>query len=253
MRLNGRVALVTGSSRGIGAAIAKKLAAEGAKLILHASSDPARAEAVAASIRESGGTAGIVLGDMTDAEAPTRIVREAFAFHAALDILVNNAGGGSGGLMVDNDVAKIDYGIALNLRAPMLSAAEFARLTQSPHGRVIMISSATATHGAPGVSIYTAAKAGLEAFARSAAQELGERGITVNTVSPGPTRTEMVKDPTWFDKVGKFAALKRAGLPEDIADVVAFLASDDSRWLTGQTLQATGGQPTTAANLSRWI
>jgi 3-oxoacyl-[acyl-carrier protein] reductase len=253
MRLSGRVALVTGSSRGIGAGIAKRLAADGARVILHASADPTRAEAIAATIREAGGTADIVLGDLTTAEAPIRIAQQAFAIHGALDILVNNAGGGSGGMIVDNDVAKIDHGIALNLRGPMLATGEFARLTQSPHGRVIMISSNTATHGAPGVSIYAAAKAGLESFARAAAQELGARGITVNTVAPGPTRTEMVRDPTWFDKVGAFAALKRAGTPEDIADVVAFLASDESRWLTGLTLHATGGQPTTAANLSRWI
>ena len=253
MRLSGRVALVTGSSRGIGAGIARRLAADGAKLVLHATSDPAKAEVVAAAIRAAGGCADIVLGDLTSAEAPTRIVEEAFAFHDTLDILVNNAGGGSPGMVVDLDASRIDRGIALNLRAGMQSTAAFARLTRSPHGRVIMITSNAATHGAPAVSIYSAAKAGLESFARAAAQELGERGITVNAVAPGPTRTDMVKDPTWFDKVGAFAALKRAGTPEDIADIVAFLASDDSRWLTGLTLQASGGQPTTAANISRWI
>ena len=253
MRLSGRIALVTGSSRGIGAGIARRLAADGAKLILHATADPGKVEIVAASIREAGGTADIVFGDLTTANAPARIVQEAFAFHGALDILVNNAGGGSPGMVTDLDATRIDRGIALNLRAGMLSTAEFARLTKSPHGRVIMITSNAATHGAPAVSIYSAAKAGLEAFARAAAQELGERGITVNAVAPGPTRTDMVKDPTWFDKVGAFAALKRAGTPEDIADIVAFLASDESRWLTGLTLQASGGQPTTAANISRWI
>jgi 3-oxoacyl-[acyl-carrier protein] reductase len=253
MRLNGRVALVTGSSRGIGAGIAKRLAADGARLILHAASEPARVEGVAAAIREAGGSVDIVFGDLTTAEAPVRIVQEAFAIHGTLDILVNNAGAGRPGMVTDLDAAAIDWGVALNLRAGMLSTAEFARLTQSPHGRVINITSNAATHGAPAVSVYSAAKAGLEAFSRAAAQELGERGITVNAVAPGPTRTDMVKDPTWFDKVGRFAALRRAGTPEDIADIVAFLASDEGRWLTGLTLQASGGQPTTATNISRWI
>ncbi len=249
MRLDGRIAMVTGSSRGIGAAIARRLAADGAKLILHASSDPARAEDVAESIRADGGSADIVLGDLTTSEAPVRIVSEAFAVHGALDILVCSAGGGSGGMIVDHDVEKIDRGIALNMRAGLLSTAEYARLTKSPYGRVIMISSNAATHGAPAVSIYAAAKAGLESFARAAAQELGERGITVNSVAPGPTRTDMVNNAGWFDKVGAWAALRRAGRPDHIADVVAFLASDEARWLTGLTLQATGGQITTAANL----
>lgn len=253
MRLNGRVALVTGSSRGIGAGIARRLAADGARLVLHATSDPARVEMVAAAIREAGGTADIVFGDLTTTDAPIRVVQEAFAFHGALDILVNNAGAGRPAMVVDLDAAAIDWGIALNLRGPMLSTAEFARLTQSLHGRVINISSNAATHGAPAVSVYSAAKAGLESFTRAVAQELGERGITVNAVAPGPTRSDMVKDPTFFDKVGRFAALRRAGTPEDIADIVAFLASDESRWLTGLTLQASGGQPTTAANISRWF
>src|SRR5690606_8248926 len=114
-----------------------------------------------------GGTADIVLGDLTTSEAPVRIVQEAFACHDALDILVCNAGGGSGGMVTDLDADKIDRGIALNLRAGMLSTAEYARLTRSDHGRVIMISSNAATHGAPGVSIYASAKAGLESFARA--------------------------------------------------------------------------------------
>jgi 3-oxoacyl-[acyl-carrier protein] reductase len=249
MRLRDRVALVTGSSRGIGAAIARRLAADGAKLVLHASANAEKAEAVAASIREAGGSAQVVIGDLRDGEAPVRVVREAFAVHGALDILVCNAGGGESGLVVDHDLAKVDRILSLNLRAVILSTAEYARLTKSPHGRVVVISSGAATHPAYAASIYAAAKAGAEAFARSAAQELGERGITVNSVAPGTTVTDRVEGAPWTEIIPRWTALRRLGKPDDIADVVAFLASDEARWLTGQTLLANGGLVTTAATI----
>ena len=249
MRLAGRTAFVTGSSRGIGAAIVRRLAADGAKVVLHARRDPARADAVAADIRAQGGEAHVVLGDLTEGETAARVVQDAFAIHGALDILVCNAGGGEPGLAVDRSVEAIDRILALNLRAVILSTIEFARLTNSPHGRVVLISSGSATHPAYGATIYAAAKAGAEAFMRSVAQELGERGITLNTVAPGTTRTEMIAGQSWPEKIPKWAALKRIGEPEDIADIVAFLASDEARWLTGVTLAANGGLITTAANI----
>jgi 3-oxoacyl-[acyl-carrier protein] reductase len=244
-----RVALVTGSSRGIGAAIARRLAADGAKLVLHAKSDPTRANAVAEEIRAKGGTADVVLGDMETTDAPIRIVQEAFAFHGALDIMVCNAGGGGGGFITDVDLELITRCMSVNLRSIILSTGEYARLTKSPHGRIVVISSGAATHPAYASSIYASAKAGAEAFARSVAQELGERGITVNSVAPGTTETEMIAGMTWTQKVPRWAALRRVGQPADIADIVAFLASDDSRWLTGATLPANGGLVTTASNI----
>ena len=192
MRLAGRIAFVTGSSRGIGAAIARRLAADGAKLVLHARGDTARANAVAEEIRAGGGSADVVTGNLVEGETAAQVVQDAFAVHGALDILVCNAGGGETGLAVDKNVEAIDRILALNLRAVILSTIEFARLTQSPHGRVVLISSGSATHPAYGATIYAAAKAGAEAFMRSVAQELGERGITLNTVAPGTTRTEMI-------------------------------------------------------------
>lgn len=249
MRLTGRTALVTGSSRGIGAAIARKLAADGARLILHASRDPVRADAVADEIRAAGGEAAVVIGDLTEGETAIRIVEQAFAAYGALDVLVLNAGGGSSGLAQDLSVETIDRTLALNLRATILASAEFARLSQSPHGRIVFISSGMATHAAPGVSVGAAAKAGSECFIRSLAQELGPRGITCNSVAPGCTRTEMIAGQTWPDAVPPWTALRRLGEPEDIADVVAFLASDEARWLTGLTLAANGGLVTTAANI----
>lgn len=249
MRLKNRVALVTGSSRGIGAAIAKRLAADGAAVILHAVQNVDKAQAIAESIRQAGGEAEVVQGDLATEAAPIQIVREAFAFKGQLDILVCNAGGSRGGKVVDCDVAEVNRVIALNLRAVMLLTAEFARLTQSVHGRVVFISSGAATHPAYGASTLSAAKAGAEAFIRSAAQELGERGITLNTVQPGPTETDRIAGQAWTAKIPPWTALRRLGKPEDIADVVAFLASDEARWLTGVTLAANGGMITTAANI----
>ncbi len=244
MRLEGRVALVTGSSRGIGAAIARRLAADGARVVVHAREQAARAEALA---EEIGGH--FVMGDLAEGEIACEVVRAAHAVHGALDILVLNAGGGSQGLAVDLTTEVIDRTLALNLRATILACAEYARLSQSPHGRVVFISSGMATHGAPGVSAGAAAKAGSEGFIRSLAQELGPRGTTCNTVAPGCTRTEMIAGQTWPDQVPPWTALRRLGEPEDIADVVAFLASDEARWLTGLTIAANGGLVTTAANI----
>ncbi|MCB2080121.1 MAG: SDR family oxidoreductase [Novosphingobium sp.] len=249
MNLSGRTALVTGSSRGIGAAIARKLAAEGANVVLHARTEHERADRLAAEIRDQGGTADVVMGDLTEGETATDVVRDAFAVHGALDILVCNAGGGRGGLAVDQSVEAIDAVLALNLRSTILAACEFARLTKSEHGRIVFISSGMATHPAPGVSIGAAAKAGAEGFLRSLAQELGGRGITCNSVAPGCTRTEMIAGQSWPDAVPPWTALRRLGEPEDIADIVAFLASDDARWITGATIPANGGLVTTAANI----
>jgi 3-oxoacyl-[acyl-carrier protein] reductase len=249
LRLANRVALITGSSRGIGAAIATRLASDGATVILHAKSDPARANAVAEKIRASGGVADVVLGDLETSQAPISVVQKAFGLHGKLDILICNAGCGGGGMVVNHNPELIDRCVAVNLRAVILSTSEFARSTKSPHGRVVVISSGAATHPAYGSSVYAAAKAGAEAFARSAAQELGERGITVNVVSPGTTRTEMVAGMSWVEKVPRWAALRRVGQPDDIADIVAFVVSDDARWLTGATLPANGGLVTSAANI----
>ena len=248
MRLKNRTALVTGSSQGIGKAIARRLAADGAHVVVHARGAE-KAGAVAERIRAEGGSADVVLGDLAEGDMATRVVQEAFALRGALDILVLNAGGGSSGLAENLPIETIDRVLALNLRATILASAEFARLSRSPHGRIVFISSGMATHPAPGVSVGAAAKAGSECFMRSLAQELGPRGVTCNSVAPGCTRTEMIAGQTWPDQVPPWTALRRLGEPEDIADVVAFLASDEARWLTGLTIAANGGLVTTAANI----
>jgi 3-oxoacyl-[acyl-carrier protein] reductase len=247
-RLAGRTALITGSSQGIGKAIALRLAADGARVIVHGR-DAAKAEEVAAQVREAGGTAHVITGDLTQGVVAADLVRQAFAVHGALDVLVLNAGGGKGGRVEDFPLETIDSVLALNLRATILATQEFARVTRSDQGRIVFISSGMATHPAPGVSVGAAAKAGSEAFMRAVAQELGPRGITCNSVAPGCTRTEMIAGQTWPDAVPPWTALRRLGEPEDIADVAAFLASDEARWLTGLTIAANGGLVTTAANI----
>lgn len=248
MRLTDRIAFVTGSSRGIGAGIAKRLAADGAKVLLHASKDGENVRQVAATIRAAGGTADIVLGDLAAGDGASKVVHDAFAVHGALDILVCNAGAPLSGPIVALDPAKIDQHLGLNLRAVILSTIEFARLTKSAHGRVVLISSASAAHPVGNAALYSAAKAGAEAFIRSAAQELGERGITLNSVQPGMTASREVPA-EMVEKVARWTALRRIGQPDDIADVVAFLASDEARWLTGVTIAATGGQVTSATTI----
>lgn len=249
MRLKDRIALVTGSSRGIGAGIARRLAADGARVVLHASKSADVAETVATDIRAGGGSADIVLGELTDPVAATKVVGDAFAVHGGLDILVCNAGAPKSGPISGLDAAAIDQHLALNLRAVMLQVIEFARLTESEHGRIVLISSASAAHPVGNAALYSASKAGAEAFLRSAAQELGARGITCNAVQPGLTVTRELPDPSIADKVARWTALGRPGAPADIADIVAFLVSDDARWLTGATLPTTGGLITSATNV----
>jgi 3-oxoacyl-[acyl-carrier protein] reductase len=258
MRLANRVALVTGSARGIGAGIVKRLAADGARVIVHASSKPDRAEAVAKSIRDAGGTAHVVVGNLETPEAPIKVVRDAFAVHNALDILVNNAAVSNYIPIGEQTPDNIHAELFVNLRGTILATAEFARLTKSPHGRVINISSGAGRHPAFGRSIYSATKGGIEAYTRSIAQELGERGITANVVAPGTTVTEMFEESekkqsrNWRELFSRWTALRRIGQPEDIADIVAFVASDDARWLTGNTLAADGGLVTTGTNIATY-
>lgn len=216
--------------------------------MLHASRSAEHAEQVAASIRDAGGGADIVLGDVSEGENASRVVREAFAVHGALDILVCNAGAPLSGNIVEQDVATIDANLALNLRAVILGVQEFARLTTSENGRVVLTSSASATQPSCGGAVYSAAKAGAEGFIRSAAQELGPRGITLNSVEPGMTLSREAPQEA-VDKIAGWTALRRVGMPDDIADIVAFLASDEARWLTGLTIPATGGQIASATTI----
>jgi 3-oxoacyl-[acyl-carrier protein] reductase len=248
-RLEGRVALVTGSSRGIGAAIARRLASDGASIVIHYGSKRAPADALAKEIPG----ARVLRADLASSTAPSELVRAAFDAFGALDILVNNAGALEVGSVDALGAESIDRMFAINVRAVILATREFAAVTHSRAGRVINISSIAGSLPTGGAAVYAATKAAVESLTRSHATELGPRGITVNAVAPGPTATDMYDTfpAATRSLVARTIALGRFGRPEDIAPVVAFLASDDAEWVTGQVINARGGAVTTTVNVVR--
>jgi 3-oxoacyl-[acyl-carrier protein] reductase len=185
--LNGRVALVTGSSRGIGAAIARRLAADGASVLIHYQAQREPAEALAREI----GNAKVLEADLASPSAPAELVQAAFDAFGALDILVNNAGVLEAGALDALGEESIDRMLAVNVRAVMLATREFAAVTRGTAGRVINLSSIAGSLPNPGAAVYAATKAAVESLTRSWAIELAPRSITVNAVAPGPTDTDM--------------------------------------------------------------
>jgi 3-oxoacyl-[acyl-carrier protein] reductase len=250
-KLEGRVALVTGASRGIGAAIAKRLASDGASVLIHYSTQGAQAEELSRSIPGS----RVLRADLASPTAPAELVRSTFDAFGSLDILVNNAGTLAVGGVDVSDAETIDRMFAINVRAVILATREFAAVTKSRAGRVINISSIAGSMPNGGAAIYAATKAAVDSLTRSHATELGPRGITVNAVAPGPTATDMYETFPEATKniVARTIPLGRFGSPEDIAPVVAFLASDDARWVTGQVIAASGGAITPTVNIMRII
>ena len=247
--LSGKIALVTGASRGIGRAIAERLGADGALVAVHYASNVDAANACVAAITAGGGAAFTIAADLAQPDGPTQLFAafdEAIRQRAVaprLDILINNAGLGSRAAIDTASEAELDRVFAVNMRAPFfLMQLALPRLADG--GRIINISSTAARIGYAETAIYTATKAALEALTLSVARQLGPRGITVNAVAPGATVTDMnplARDPATAQKIAAETILGRIGQPNDIADVVAFLASDQARWLTGQVVEASGG------------
>ena len=252
--LTGRSALVTGSSRGIGAAIARKLAQTGARVVVHANRSMQEAETVAAELAHNGGQAAVVQGDFATAAGVRDAVRAAFSKFGSLDILVNNAAIFEGGPVEQLTEDQIDKVLAVNVRSLLIATREFVLLTQSKHGRIVNISSIAGRLPSPGGSLYAASKAAVESLTRSHAVEPGPRGIMVNAIAPGTTLTEMSARGFPPDLLRLSAAVTprgRLGRPEEIADAVVFLCSDAASWITGQVLGADGGQLTTTNVLRR--
>jgi 3-oxoacyl-[acyl-carrier protein] reductase len=245
-RLEGKVALVTGSARGIGAAIAERLALDGAAVAINYATSAKEAEALAERIRSAGGRAKALPADMASPIEARALVETTFRELGRFDILVNNAATATGHAPLGAvDEALVLTNFALNVGGPIFATqAAVARFPETG-GRVINVSSLTATRMLAGASVYAATKSALEALTRVWASEFGPQGVTVNAVAPGPVDTDMLKRALPNDEARQHliarTPLGRIGTPSDVADVVAFLASDDARWLTGQVIETSGG------------
>lgn len=242
--LKGKVALITGASRGIGAAIAKRLAAEGADVAFSYASSPDRAAQVVREIEAAGGKALALMADQGDTAAVTAMVEKAHAHFGRLDILVNSAGVFVTGMIGDPaaDLAAVARQQAINVGG-VVAAVRAAAPLLSDGGRIVSIGSVFADRTAfPGVGDYAATKAAVAAYGRAWARDLGPRGITVNTVQPGAVNTEMNPETgEMATTVKQMTVLGRYGQPEEIAGAVAFLAGPDAAYITGTTLNVAGG------------
>ncbi|MGX6564727.1 Short chain dehydrogenase [Cupriavidus necator] len=240
--MTGKIALVTGGSRSIGAAIARRLAADGAAVALTYSASPEKAAMVVREIEAAGGRAVALAADSGDPAAVRRAVAATVDAFGGLDILVNNAGLGLGGAIEDISFDTYERMIAVNVTGVFVATQEAVRHMKTG-GRVIHIGSSMARYAAfPTASLYTLTKGAIAGFNRSLVRDLGPKGITVNTVHPGPTDTDMnpAGGPV-SEIVGPGIALGRYGQPHEIAGVVAFLAGPDAAFVTGAEIVADGG------------
>ncbi|WP_280266385.1 glucose 1-dehydrogenase [Nocardia wallacei] len=241
--LRDKVALVTGGSRGIGRAIVHRLARDGAAVMFSYERNEQAADKVVAEVQEFGGRAVAVRADQGSLADVERLVAAAVEQFDGLDILVNNAGIAPRELVTELTEEQVDRAIAVNMKGPMFAMRHAGQILRDG-GRIVNISTLNTILPVPTLAAYTATKAALEQLSKIAARELGSRGITVNTVSPAATDTELLRETNTqegLDLAVSMTALGRLGDPTDIADVVAFLAGPDSRWITGQNLLATGG------------
>jgi len=254
-RLDGKVAVVTGAAHGLGRAIAERLAGEGAHVILGDVDGPGLERAVAA-ITQAGGRATSVVGDVTEEEPAARLIATAVERGGWLDILVNNVGGSRNARIWEMKVEDWDFVLRLNLRSTFLcTRAAVPHMMRRRYGRIVCLSSG-AREGTPwtayyqGGAAYSASKAGVHGFIRDVALELAEHGINVNAVAPGPIDTPLLNAAeTQHGEIGArlrqgmidATALRRIGTPEEVAAAIAFLASDDASYVTGETLGVSGG------------
>jgi 3-oxoacyl-[acyl-carrier protein] reductase len=248
--LEGKLALVTGASRGIGAAIAARLAREGAAVLVHYASSEARAEAVVKAIRDAGGQAESVAGDLSKPEGVAALIRSvdsAFGgrFQGRLDILVNNAGTVEYGTFLESSATSYDTHFNLNVRAPIELAKDAAkRMIKTGWGRIVNVGSAFGEAAPlPGVTLYIASKFAVRGFTRGLSREIGRFGVTVNAVQPGPIDTELAPQPGTEDHatMTKLASVGRFGKVEEIAAAVAYLTSPEASFTNGESLTVDGG------------
>jgi NAD(P)-dependent dehydrogenase (short-subunit alcohol dehydrogenase family) len=242
MELDNKIALITGAGAtgGIGGATARLFAREGASVVI-SGRDAARGEHVVSEITATGGAARFVLADLTDPVAVRRLAAEA----GTVDILVNNAASIAFGATVDQQEGPFDESFAANVRAPFfLTAALAPRMLERGSGSIVNITTMVARIGMPGMAVYSATKAALESLTRTWAAEFGARGVRVNAVAPGPTRSAAVAGLMGeaAEELGRQTPLARLASTAEIAEVVLFLASERSSYVTGATVASDGGR-----------
>lgn len=242
--LAGKVALVTGASRGIGAAIARRLANDGAHVIVHYAGNIALAESVAQDILRSGGSASTAHCDLADRPSIAAMFEDLDRRQPAIDILINNAAASGQASLEALVPADVDRIVDTNVKGTFyVTQAAVARMRDN--GRIISIGSLSSLRSNPDHLLYTATKGALNSMTLALAQHLGPRGITVNAILPGLVETDMSEPvpggEAVRERITALTALGRIGQPADIADLVAALASADGRWITGQWIAASGG------------
>jgi|UniRef100_UPI0035CA8336 3-oxoacyl-[acyl-carrier protein] reductase len=244
MRLNGKVAIVTGASSGIGAGIARAFGAEGATVIVNYRNSKAGADAVVAAIAAAGGKAVAVQADMARSADVVRLFESVVAEHGKVDVLVNNAGVAVFEMVADLTEEAFHQQFNTNVLGYFLGVREAVKHFGDKGGSIVNISSILSTHPSAAGTVYSATKAAVDNMTYGLARELGPRGIRVNAIMPGYTNTPAT-DGNFAGEVGvKLLAetpLGRVGEPEDIAPLAVFLASDDAHWISGESIRATGG------------
>ena len=240
---NAKVAIVTGASRGIGAAVAERLGRDGFSVIVNYSGSMEAADALVRKIQDAGGRALAVKADVSDARAVREMFETTVSKFGGVDVLVNNAGIMTQSNIADTDDASFDKQIAINLKGTFNTLREGAKRLRSG-GRIINFSSSVVGLLQPTYGVYAGTKAAVEAMTSVLAKELRGRNITVNAIAPGPTATDLFlkgKPQAVIDHLTKLAPLERLGQPDDIARAVSFLAGPDGAWINGQVLRANGG------------
>ena len=238
-----RVAIVTGASRGIGAAVAERLAADGLTVVINYSGDVKSAEALAKKIEAKGGRALTAKADVSDAGAVRGMFDAAEAAFGGVDVLVNNAGIMKLARIADSDDALFDQQIAINLKGSFNAMREAAKRLRDG-GRIVNFSTSVVGIKLETYGVYAATKAAIETMTAILSKEMRGRSITVNAVAPGPVGTELFlngKSQELIDHMAKMNPLQRLGTPQDIAATVSFLAGPDGGWINGQVLRANGG------------
>ena len=244
-KLNGKVAVVSGASKGIGAAIAEQLASEGASVVVNYSSSPDHANTVVSKIKAAGGKAKAVRADVSKPGEAKELIDSTVAEYGKIDILVNNAGVYEFLPLPQVSEAHYNRIFDINVKGLLFATQAAVNAFGDRVGTIINISSVASLGATPASSVYSATKAAVDSFTRTLAAELGPKKILVNSVLPGPVETEGTQSMAEWERVQNLfvpqTPLGRVGRPKEIANVVSFLASDDASWITGQVIPVSGG------------